>query len=655
MKVLVAIVIAALLFTSGLTSSISAQSDIVATQTGVGSYVTRANIFVRGGPGESYQPVGSLRAGDALIPVSQNEAGTWVLIVYYRSFGWVRRDLGFWRENIDALPIIIESELTPTFVAGSETPTPFFTTPTPQGNWVTAGEGGAYVRTGPGFRYPIYGELDGGDRVIPVGRNTDTSWILLRLNSGFAWINRRLVSWADDLETLPILQINALTPSATFTVTLTPSATLTPSVTPTTTSTPTPSLTPTTASTPTPSVTPTIASTPTPSVTFTPSVTPSLTPSGTFTWTLTPTFTASPSATLTLPTLTLTETPTSVPPTSTLTPTLTETPSPNPPTFTPITPTQTPNPPTMTASPTLTLTATATSTTTFTPVTPTATFSATTTSSATLTMISPTSTDMLTPLPILPNLIVLATATEPVVVVSPELPTNTPPTPSQTNTPVPTQTPSASPVPPTATQSATDTAMPSMTFTATRVLPTATITLTATATRMPPTAIVMLVPPVNTPMPLTTQTVSDPMPGMPTELIVGSGGVLLVLGYIGLYWRGVVGAERYKDGFIIDRCPVCGRGSLRVDTTVKRTLGVARTRFTVRCTDCRSVLREAGERRWRYAVDPSESPVLYDQYNNRVIDETTLPNISQQVGVRQSSPHVRTPVKPPSFIDNEES
>jgi hypothetical protein len=112
--------------------------------------------------------------------------------------------------------------------------------------------------------------------------------------------------------------------------------------------------------------------------------------------------------------------------------------------------------------------------------------------------------------------------------------------------------------------------------------------------------------------------------GLPTEAVVGGMGLLAVLGYIALYLRGVAAAERYAKGFVIDQCPVCRRGELIVDATSKRTLGIPGARHTVRCTNCRSVLREVGSRRWRYAVDRLENIPLYDRLNNREVDEETL-------------------------------
>lgn len=106
----------------------------------------------------------------------------------------------------------------------------------------------------------------------------------------------------------------------------------------------------------------------------------------------------------------------------------------------------------------------------------------------------------------------------------------------------------------------------------------------------------------------------------------------LVLIYGVLFFRGAVAVDRYKDGFPVKTCPICGRGELTVETRVDRLLGIPRVKRIVRCSDCRSVLREVGLRRWRYAVDRLESPALYQRYNNRTIDESALASIDRNAG-----------------------
>jgi hypothetical protein len=130
---------------------------------------------------------------------------------------------------------------------------------------------------------------------------------------------------------------------------------------------------------------------------------------------------------------------------------------------------------------------------------------------------------------------------------------------------------------------------------------------------------------------------------------------VIVLGYVGLYWHGLAGAERYAKGFAIQYCPVCRRGELAVEARDERVFGIPRVRRTVRCIVCRSVLRETGNRRWRYAVDPIENPLLYERFNGREIDDDTLKALAQQSATPAEPPTPRPPVTPPAFVDDEDA
>ncbi len=140
---------------------------------------------------------------------------------------------------------------------------------------------------------------------------------------------------------------------------------------------------------------------------------------------------------------------------------------------------------------------------------------------------------------------------------------------------------------------------------------------------------------------------------LPLEAIVGGAGLLLVLGYIVLYLRGLGSSERYASGFVIRACPVCHRGELIVEARHDRVLGIPRTRRTVRCSVCRSVLRETGSRRWRYAVDRIENPTVFERYNGREIDDRTLQSLAEQPLV-PAEPRPRMPTTPPTFVDDED-
>jgi hypothetical protein len=124
---------------------------------------------------------------------------------------------------------------------------------------------------------------------------------------------------------------------------------------------------------------------------------------------------------------------------------------------------------------------------------------------------------------------------------------------------------------------------------------------------------------------------SDPEPapdddggGLPLELLIGGAVLLLVLIYVGIFLRGQAAVDRYAGGFVIDRCPVCEQGRLEVDTRTERLLGIPRARHTVRCDNCRSVLRETEPHQWRYAVDPMANDAMYKRYNGEVLSERDL-------------------------------
>lgn len=577
-----------------------------------GNIVQPESVVVRAGPGETYLPVGSLFSGDSVTPLSRNADTSWIMIRYRRGFGWIRRDLVLWNSqtNLDALPEISTDALTPTFEPGQETLTPFFPTETPVANYVLVVDAqSAFVRAGPGRTYLRLGQLLPGQLVEPVGRNENAGWILIRYQGGFGWIAQNLVRWQQNLGELPILLEDNLTPTLTFTPSSTPTATATNTATSTPTDTPTMTATSTATETATATSTPT--ATPTTTATNTATATPTLTSIPTDT----PTGTATNTAT---ETHTATHTPTS-PPTETPTNTLTST-----------------------SIPTMTETATAAAT--FTP--------------------SPT-----------------ASPTEMVEVRIEVSPSETPSL-TQTSTETPTETATAtftqeaSPTPtetPSLTETFTET--PSPTETATlepsstdaapvAIAPTETLTptLPPTSTETPPPALAdtatieseateELLVQSSTDVPPTESVVGgSPVGNLPLEALVAGSALLLMSGYIVLYLRGLAAVGRYKDGFVITRCPVCHRGELSIDSRQDRIFGIPRARRTVRCTECRSVLRETGSRRWRYAVDPVENPNVYSRFNGSEINESTLKSL-QSSPIRP--PKVVEPRYAPRFVDDD--
>ncbi len=668
-------------------SRVLAQGDATSTATPRGNYVLADDVYVRGGPGRDYVPVGHLVRGQYVQPDSLSQDGEWVLIRYGPGFGWVQRDLVHWADDPDDLPVYTSDDLTPTPDPDLFTATPFFPTDTPEGNWANVGEEGAYVRAGPGRTYLVLGALHAGDVVTPVARVEDFTWVMIRFEDGFGWVQWDLVRWTDDLDPLPVVATDDpdnLTPSATFTRTRTPTATATPP--PTTTGTRAPTGTPTASATLRPSLTATasLTATGTPTNTRTPTATrtPSSTATATPTPTGTPSSTRTPTATRTPPptatdsptaTRTLTDTPGRTPSatrTPTDTPSSTHTPTPTAtvaaavvPTIT-RTPTRTPTAtPTATATPTPTKTSTPTRTPTETPtVTASATPTATVTSSATRTATqtrtpqerdeptataeaSPTAGPAETDIAVLPPPPTFTPMPSPPRLGETDLPPSDTPTP--TDTPPPTRTPTG-----TATDTATPapTASPSPRASATRqATPTATATPSATAE-----AVAAAPPeveagdgqaPVEPPSP----------PGLPPEVAIAAllGGLVAL--YLVFYVAGAANAGRYHpEGFVVQTCPVCRRGELWLDERRRRFLGIPRVRRTVRCTYCGSVLRQMGRSRWRYSVDGKENPELYRRLNGRVVTDADLLAMAPPRQAQQPTATPKPDFEPPRYIEGDD-
>lgn len=603
-------------------NGITAQEE--ATPTPNYSYINVEAARVRAAPSETSLSIGTLLRNARVIPYNRDESGNWVLVDYANSFGWIRRDLALWIEDIDSLPILADN-LTPTPAPRTPSATPRLVTLTPVGSYVIA-RVNVYVRTGPGLSFTPLGILRPGDVVEPVNIDETGTWVLIRFSfnqrnteddtaptqviDGFGWVARNVVLWTVDVFELPILFDDALTPTLTFTPSYTPSATPSATTTETATVTPTSTATNTSAPTITPSLTATNTDIPTetPSPTMTNTDIPTETPSPTATNTETPTNTDIPSEiTVEMPLATNTDIPTETP-TSTVTATNTDIPTETP-TNTDV-PTETPSP-----------TATNTDTPSETP--------------------SPTMTNT-----DLPSETPTATATEATSEVTVELPlvvnTETPigtallsPTPTNTDMPSETPTLSGQATAIDESVSATATIPPDIVGAEVRTqlaleMTRQILTFTPEATEETTPESVVAQNPTETPIAPTVITSPDaPETSIPAEAILAGIALFIIVGYVLLVWRGQSAVDRYTKGFIIEKCPVCRVGNLEVETRTVRILGIPRPRRTIRCDNCRSLLRETGAKRWRYAVDKLANIAMYDRYNGLEVDERALQKLAQ--------------------------
>jgi hypothetical protein len=127
------------------------------------------------------------------------------------------------------------------------------------------------------------------------------------------------------------------------------------------------------------------------------------------------------------------------------------------------------------------------------------------------------------------------------------------------------------------------------------------------------------------------------------EIFLSLSITLLLVVYGLLYWRGTSYMQKYENGFFMERCPVCRRGALSVETRTERILGIPVARHVVHCDQCRSLLRATSRGRWRYAVDRIENPMFYEKHNGQTLTEAEL----RRLGVQ--------PTTPPTFEDDSPS
>lgn len=100
---------------------------------------------------------------------------------------------------------------------------------------------------------------------------------------------------------------------------------------------------------------------------------------------------------------------------------------------------------------------------------------------------------------------------------------------------------------------------------------------------------------------------------------------LALLGWYG--WQFAAGereTRRYARQFPLQTCPVCQTGSLSLEESIQRPLGVAHVTRTVRCDTCHSVLRQVHPGVWRYTIDPLANPRLAQEFNGQQFNDAGL-------------------------------
>lgn len=155
--------------------------------TGVTAVVATGSLNVRSGPGVAYSILTAVNQGTTLAVTGRNAAYSWVQVTTPNNLtGWVSAGLVNINGDTTSLPIV-------------DVPTQTAT--------ATINTGALNVRSGPSINNGVTAVVTQGTVVGLIGRNSDTSWVQVRLNNGHVgWINATYILSTTTLNSLPITE-----------------------------------------------------------------------------------------------------------------------------------------------------------------------------------------------------------------------------------------------------------------------------------------------------------------------------------------------------------------------------------------------------------------------------------------------------------------
>lgn len=127
------------------------------------------------------------------------------------------------------------------------------------------------------------------------------------------------------------------------------------------------------------------------------------------------------------------------------------------------------------------------------------------------------------------------------------------------------------------------------------------------------------------------------------------------MGAVLLYiWRRAASRQeltRYRDGIAVHRCPVCQTGRLSLEETAQLWMGIVQINRSIRCSMCRSVLRQVRPGMWRYAIDPYINPALARDFNGQQFTDAQLAAFSEKAA--QYPPEMPEQLDAPRLTDEQ--
>ncbi len=163
--------------------------------------VNTGALNVRSGPGANFPVVTVVFNGDTVTLLGRNADGSWVLIrTQSGAQGWVNSSLLLTSVPVNSLPVVSGGPPGGTGATGVVT------------------TGMLNVRQGPGMSFPVVTTVPQGQTVSLLGRNADSSWLLVRTASGQqGWASSAHINASVPLSSLPVVNTPPA-PTATVTV-----------------------------------------------------------------------------------------------------------------------------------------------------------------------------------------------------------------------------------------------------------------------------------------------------------------------------------------------------------------------------------------------------------------------------------------------------
>lgn len=168
--------------------------------------VNTGALNVRSGPSPQFSRVDTVYFGDTIFLSGRNADGSWVFGTTPNNInGWMNSRYLTLTSPVSMLPVIDNSvptvPITPIATVPGVTPVP---TAIPT-NTAVVTSGSLNVRAGAGVGYSRVTVLSNADLVLLVGRNLDSTWLLISNYSGQqGWVNAKYLATTTNVATLPV-------------------------------------------------------------------------------------------------------------------------------------------------------------------------------------------------------------------------------------------------------------------------------------------------------------------------------------------------------------------------------------------------------------------------------------------------------------------